>query len=103
MYIKNLSTSLKYVYSFINQGHYKVAIKEMMGLIEQILRSIYEDIYLRLPLNVREGILNYEKTKQRSIDKMSLGELIGLYRSNQILKEYQRIYNKEFWFQGETC
>lgn len=96
MNIMNLSTTLETIYFFINQGHYEVAIKEMMSLIEQILRNIYKDIFHSLRVDIRESILNYEKEKKKSIDKMSLGELIGLFRNNSILKEYESINNKKF-------
>jgi hypothetical protein len=59
---------------------YLPAIEEYGKVIESLFKELYKEYFPQLPYADKEKVLNFEKGKDKSIDKFTIGEWIGLFR-----------------------
>lgn len=76
-----LAKSLGNADRLLNLGMYDQAIREYGSIIERLLKKLYQNYFPNLPIQCKEKILNYERASKMPINKFTIGQWIGLFRS----------------------
>lgn len=82
----NFSKSLSNADRLSNLGMYDQAIREYGSVIERLLKKLYQNYFPNLPIQCKEKILNYERQSKMPINKFTIGQWIGLFRSADLFR-----------------
>lgn len=85
------------VEELIYQKHYKNAIEECLGILEEVLRKTYKDISITLSVEEKKKLLEVEEEtgKGKSIDKLELGQLIAIFEKGSLFKKVKSPGDKD--------
>ena len=91
-----LDSKLKKIEDLVENQHYKNSIEDSLALIEKLLKHLYKEIIISLGIKEKEKLYQYEKKINKSIESMMVGELIGLFAENFLIKKYEKNKKKNF-------
>ncbi|MFX1393736.1 MAG: NB-ARC domain-containing protein [Promethearchaeota archaeon] len=96
MNIQKLEEKIKKIEDLIKDTHYKNSVEDCLSIIENLLKYLYKEVVLSLSINEKELLFVYEKNVGKSVNKMMIGELIGLFSNNSLLEKLSSKQGKKF-------
>lgn len=96
MFEGHLEPKLKIIEDLIDNKHFKNAIEDTLAIIEKLLRHLYKESIIHLTVKEKDNLYNIEKKYKKTLHKLMLGELIGIFKQSGLIKVYERVNNKKF-------
>ncbi len=76
-----IAKSLANADRLVTLGMHGQAIREYGTIMERLLKNLYQNYFPNLPIRCKEKILDYERASRMPINRFTIGQWIGLFRS----------------------
>lgn len=78
---------------FMERGYYDSVVKESCSLLEEVLKKVYKQALIDLPIADREILMESEGkigNKSKSYTQFGFGELVGLFNRSRLLDRWSK-------------
>jgi len=91
----NISKELKIIEDNLEKGHYNVVVQMVLLLIEQKLREVVGRDLPQLKGLEQRNLIDHLAKKQKALDELTMGEVVGLLRETKFLEGWKQRNQKE--------
>jgi len=91
----DISNELTIIADNLEKGHYDVVVQRTLLLIEQKLREVVKHDLPHLKGSEQLKVFAYFTEKKKSLDELTMGEVVGLLRETKFLEGWKQRNQKE--------
>jgi hypothetical protein len=93
----NFSDQIREVDKLVTNGHYVQAVITAGSLLEALLKSLYGQVFPKLPPGEQQKVIKKVETigRGKPVSDFTLGQLLGLYRETQLFDQSQAVLGRD--------
>ncbi len=94
------SGKLDEIRSLMDRGSYELVVKECSGVLEDVLKRVYQQAFKDLSLQDKKALMEKEEALSRGqgYQKMGFGALVALFKSTDLLGRWSKVTGTDVRF-----